>query len=157
MASRILGMGDTLSLIEKIERAITEEERRKLEQQVTKEEFTLEDFLEELRRLRRVGSFEDIVNMLPTSFRGIFSQVDGERNLKRTEAIILSMTKEERRNPGIINASRKRRIAQGSGTTVQEVNRLLREFEEIRKLWKKMKKGQVLPFARKKGFFGFGF
>jgi signal recognition particle subunit SRP54 len=157
MASRILGMGDTLSLIEKIERAITEEERKKLEKQVTREEFTLEDFLEELRRLRRVGSFEDIVNMLPASLRGALSQVDGERNLKRTEAIILSMTREERRNPGIINASRKRRIAQGSGTTVQEVNRLLREFEEIRKLWKKMKKGQALPFAKRKGFFGFGF
>jgi signal recognition particle subunit SRP54 len=124
---------------------------------VTREEFTLEDFLEELRRLRRVGSFEDIVNMLPASLRGALSQVDGERNLKRTEAIILSMTREERRNPGIINASRKRRIAQGSGTTVQEVNRLLREFEEIRKLWKKMKKGQALPFAKRKGFFGFGF
>jgi len=157
MASRILGMGDTLSLIEKIERAITEEERKKLEKQVTREEFTLEDFLEELRRLRRVGSFEDIVNMLPASLRGALSQVDGERNLKRTEAIILSMTREERRNPGIINASRKRRIAQGSGTTVQEVNRLLREFEEIRKLWKKMKRGQALPFAKRKGFFGFGF
>ncbi|MCX7730151.1 MAG: signal recognition particle protein [Candidatus Caldatribacterium sp.] len=156
MASRILGMGDTLSLIEKIERAITEEERRKIEQRVAKEEFTLEDFLEELRRFKQLGSFEELVSMLPVQLKGMVSQVDGEKSLKRAEAIILSMTKEERRNPSIINASRKRRIAQGSGTTVQEVNRLLREFEEIRKLWKKMRKGHTLPFARKKGFFGFG-
>lgn len=155
MASRILGMGDTLSLIEKIERALTEEERKKVEQQVEKEEFGLEDFLEELRRVRQVSSFEEIASMLPVSLRGAFSQVDGEKSLKQTEAIILSMTREERRNPSIINASRKKRIAQGSGTTVQEVNRLLREFEEIRKLWRKMKRGHALPFARRKGFFGF--
>lgn len=157
MASRILGMGDTLSLIEKIERAITEEERKKIEQRVTKEEFTLEDFLEELRRFKQLGSFEELVSMLPVQLKGVVAQVDGEKSLKRTEAIILSMTPEERRNPSIINASRKRRIAQGSGTTVQEVNRLLREFEEIRKLWKRMKKGHALPFAKRKGFFGFGF
>ncbi|MEN3202510.1 MAG: signal recognition particle protein [Atribacterota bacterium] len=157
MASRILGMGDTLSLIEKIERAITEEERKKIEQRIEREEFTFEDFLEELRRLKQLGSFDELVNMLPLQLRGMLTQVDGEKSLKRTEAIILSMTKEERRNPSIINASRKRRIAQGSGTTVQEVNRLLREFEEVRKLWKKMRKGHVFPFARKRGFLGFGF
>lgn len=157
MASRILGMGDTLSLIEKIERAITEEERKKIEQRVTKEEFTLEDFLEELRRFKQLGSLEELMSMLPVQLRGVLAQVDGEKSLKRTEAIILSMTREERRNPSIINASRKRRIAQGSGTTVQEVNRLLREFEEIRKLWKKTKRGHTLPFAKRKGFFGFGF
>lgn len=157
MASRILGMGDTLSLIERIERAITEEERKKIEQRVEKEEFTLEDFLEELRRLKQVGSFDELVSMLPTQLRGMLAQVDGEKSLKRTEAIILSMTEEERRNPSIINASRKRRIARGSGTTVQEVNRLLREFEEVRKLWKKMRKGRTFPLSRKRGFFGFGF
>lgn len=157
MASRILGMGDTLSLIEKIERAITDKERKKIEERIEKEEFTFEDFLEELRRLKGLGSFEEIVGMLPRELRGMLAQVDGEKSLKRTEAIILSMTREERRNPAIINASRKRRIARGSGTTVQEVNRLLREFEEVRKLWKSMKKGRAFPFARRKGFFGLGF
>ncbi|MGQ9622713.1 MAG: signal recognition particle protein [Candidatus Caldatribacteriaceae bacterium] len=157
MASRILGMGDTLSLVEKIERAINEEERKKLEKKVEKAEFDFEDFLEELRRVRQVSSFEEILGMLPAPLRGTLAQVDGEKSFRRIEAIVLSMTREERKNPAMINASRKRRIAQGSGTSVQEVNRLLREFEEIRRIWKKARKGQALPFQRRKGFFGFGF
>lgn len=155
MASRIMGLGDTLTLIERIEKAITQEEAKKLEKKIEKEELDLSDFLEELRRVRNLGSLEEILHMLPGNLRGSIAQVDGEKSLKRVEAIINSMTLEERAHPAIINASRKRRIAQGSGTTVQEVNRLLKQFEDFRKIWKQMKRGKgVSLFGRKP--FGWG-
>jgi len=156
MASRIMGLGDTLTFIERVDRAISEEEKRKLEKKIEKKELDFNDFLEELQRVKNVGSFQEIMDMFPGQIRGMVSQVDGEKNLKRVEAIINSMTQEERENPYIIDASRKRRIAQGSGTTVQEVNKLLKQFEDFRKLWKQMKKGRPLPFAGRKGFFGLG-
>ncbi|HXL02674.1 MAG TPA: signal recognition particle protein [Candidatus Atribacteria bacterium] len=156
MASRIMGLGDTLTFIERVDRAISEEEKRKLEKKIEKKELDFNDFLEQLQQVKNVGSFQEIMDMFPGQIRGMVSQADGEKNLKRVEAIINSMTQEERENPYIIDASRKRRIAQGSGTTVQEVNKLLKQFEDFRKLWKQMKKGRPLPFAGRKGFFGLG-
>jgi len=156
MASRIMGLGDTLTFIERVDRAISEEEKRKLEKKIEKKELDFNDFLEQLQQVKNVGSFQEIMDMFPGQIRGMVSQTDGEKNLKRVEAIINSMTQEERENPYIIDASRKRRIAQGSGTTVQEVNKLLKQFEDFRKLWKQMKKGRPLPFAGRKGFFGLG-
>lgn len=157
MASRIMGLGDALTFIEKIDRAINEEEREKLiKKKVEKKELDFNDFLEELERVKNMGSFQEIMDMFPGQVRGMVSQVDGEKNLKKVEAIINSMTPEERENPYLINASRKRRIARGSGTTVQEVNRLLKQFEDFRKLWKQMEKGRPLPFSKGRGFFGLG-
>ncbi|MGB4690727.1 MAG: signal recognition particle protein [Atribacterales bacterium] len=156
MASRIMGLGDTLTFIEKVDRAISEEEKKKLEKKIEKKELDFNDFLEELQRVKNVGSFQEILDMFPGQIRGMMSQVDGEKNLKRVEAIINSMTREERENPSLIGASRKRRIAQGSGTTVQEVNKLLKQFEDFRKLWKQMKKGRPLPSSKGRGFFGLG-
>ncbi|BER92098.1 signal recognition particle protein [Thermatribacter velox] len=153
MASRILGLGDTLTLIEKIEKAIEKESEEKLVQKLKKEEITLNDFLDEIKRLRSVSSFEEIVGMLPGNLRSNLSMVDGEKNLKKVEAIICSMTPQERQNPSIINASRKKRIARGSGTSIQEVNKLLKQFEEFKKLWKQMHKGKFSPL-RKRGIFG---
>ncbi|MGC8778450.1 MAG: signal recognition particle protein, partial [Candidatus Caldatribacteriaceae bacterium] len=152
MASRIMGLGDTLTLIERIEKAITREEVKKLEKKIEKEELDLSDFLEELRRVKNLGSLEEIVHMLPGNLRGSLAQVDGEKSLKRVEAIINSMTLEERAHPAIINASRRRRIAQGSGTSIQEVNRLLKQFEDFRKIWKQMKRGKGFPLLGRKPF-----
>ncbi|MDI3542660.1 MAG: signal recognition particle subunit [Candidatus Atribacteria bacterium] len=156
MASRIMGLGDTLTFIEKVDRAINEEERKKLEKKIEKKELDFNDFLEELQRVKNVGSFQEILDMFPGQVRGMISQEDGEKNLKKVEAIINSMTREERENPYIIDASRKRRIARGSGTTVQEVNKILKQFEDFRKLWKQMKKGRPLPFSGRRGFLGLG-
>ncbi|MGQ9474210.1 MAG: signal recognition particle protein, partial [Candidatus Caldatribacteriaceae bacterium] len=152
MASRIMGLGDTLTLVERVEKAITQEEAKKLAKKIEKEELNLADFLEELRRVRNMGSLEELVSMLPGNFRGAISNVDGDKSLKRVEAIINSMTKEERAHPAIINASRKKRIALGSGTSVQEVNRLLKQFEDFRKIWKQMKRGKGFPFLGRKPF-----
>ncbi|MEN3188875.1 MAG: signal recognition particle protein [Atribacterota bacterium] len=152
MASRIMGLGDTLTLIERIEKAMTQEEVKKIEKKVEREELDLSDFLEELRRVRSLGSLEEIMHMLPGNLRGSISQIDGEKSLKRVEAIINSMTPAERVNPTIINASRKRRIAQGSGTSVQEVNRLLKQFEDFRKIWKQMKRGKGFSLFGRKPF-----
>ena len=144
LAGRILGMGDVLSLIEKAEAAIEEEKARKLEKKLRKGEFDLEDFLEQLRALQRMGPLQQILEMLP-GMGGALKGMDlsmGERQLKRIEAIILSMTPEERRNPEILNASRKRRIARGSGTTVQEVNQLLRQYKMMRRMLKQLTRGR---------------
>ncbi|RLA83209.1 MAG: signal recognition particle protein [Deltaproteobacteria bacterium] len=137
MASRILGMGDVLTLIEKAQEAIQEEEARRLEEKIRRKEFDLEDFREHLRMLRRMGSLDDLLGMIPglSRFKGI--RVD-EKRIVRMEAIINSMTVEERKKPHIIDGSRRRRIARGSGTTVQEVNQLLRQFEAVRKMLKEM-------------------
>lgn len=140
MASRILGMGDMLSLIEKAEKAYTEKESERLQRITQKNQFSLEDFQEQLKQLKTMGPLGDILEMIPGG-RKLAPQLDAgqaEKELKRVEAIINSMTVEERRNPALLNGSRRRRIAQGSGTTVTEVNRLMKQFLEMKKVMRKM-------------------
>lgn len=135
MASRILGMGDVLTLIERAQEAMSAERAAELERKLRRAEFTLEDFRQQLRELRKMGPLSSLLEMIPGlgQVRGWREQVD-ERELVRIEAIINSMTPEERQNPSILNSSRKRRIARGSGTTVQDVNRLLKQFEETKRM-----------------------
>ncbi len=142
MASRILGMGDVLTLVEKAEAAIDAKEAERLQRKLLKETFTLEDFLVQIKQIKRMGPLEDIIGMIPglSKLKGI--DVD-ERAVVRVEAIINSMTREERINPDMIDGSRRRRIAAGSGTKVQDVNRLLKDFQQVRKLVKQMKKGKL--------------
>jgi signal recognition particle subunit SRP54 len=138
MASRILGMGDVLTLIEKAEAQFDEKKARELEEKLRKQEFTFEDFLDQMKQVRNMGPLEEIMGMIPgvgKQLKGI--QVD-EKELDKIEAIINSMTIEERRNPELIKGSRRRRIAMGSGTTVQDVNRLLKQFKQTRKMMKQM-------------------
>jgi signal recognition particle subunit SRP54 len=142
LAGRILGMGDVVSLVEKAAAAIDEEEAARLEKKLRTATFDFDDFLSQLQLLNRMGPLENILGMLPgmSNLKGF--SVDGKR-LKRTEAIVLSMTKDERKRPEILNARRRQRIARGSGTTVTEINTLLRQFDQMRKLMKnagKMKK-----------------
>ncbi len=146
MASRILGMGDIVTLVEKAQKQIDEEKARKLEEKLKKNQFTLEDFREQIREIRKMGPLREILSMIP----GVGSALKGvdidEKELIKAEAIINSMTPEERQKPQIINASRKRRIAMGSGTTVQDVNRLLKQFEEMQKLLKQLNRGRFKGF-----------
>ncbi len=157
MASRILGMGDVLTLIEKAQAAIDEKKAQELGQKLLTKQFTLEDFLEQLQSLKNMGPLDHLLSMIPGMNKNMLKNVDiSEKDLKRIEAIIQSMTKEERQNPSIINGSRKKRIAKGSGTTIQQVNSLLKQFEETKKMMKKfadidkdLKKGKMrLPFFR---------
>ncbi|MBD3346284.1 MAG: signal recognition particle protein [Chitinivibrionales bacterium] len=140
MASRILGMGDIVSLVEKAQESFDEEKSRKLEKKLRKNSFTLQDFLEQLNQIKKMGPLGDLLSMMP----GVGSQLkDAEIDnnaLKRTEAIIQSMTKEERRKPSVIDGRRKRRISAGSGTTVQEVNRFLKQFDSMKSMMKRMNK-----------------
>ncbi|MED5043007.1 signal recognition particle protein [Geobacillus stearothermophilus] len=151
MASRILGMGDVLTLIEKAQAAVDEEKAKELEQKMRTATFTLDDFLEQLGQVRKLGPLDELIKMLPgaNKIKGLSNiQVD-EKQIARVEAIIRSMTKEEKMHPEIINASRKRRIAKGSGTTVQDVNRLLKQFDDMKKMMKMMTN---MPKGKKKGF-----
>ncbi len=141
IASRILGMGDIVSFVERAQAQFDAEKAQKLQEKLRKNKFDLEDMLDQLRTLRKMGNIKDLLAMIPGFAQMKDVDID-ERSFKRIEAIILSMTPEERRNPLIINGSRRRRIAAGSGTTVQEVNQLLREFEQMRKLMKSMGKLQ---------------
>jgi len=155
MASRILGMGDVLSLIEKAEQAMDQEKALELEEKIRAEEFTLEDFLGQLQQVRSMGPLDQILGMLPgfAHVKELKNLDVDERQLKRVEAIIQSMTREERDYPSILNASRKRRVARGSGTTVADVNRLLKQYEMLRKMMKQM----VAPGGRKGKRGGFPF
>jgi signal recognition particle subunit SRP54 len=140
IVSRILGMGDVLTLIEKTQRVIEEEEAKRLEQKLREDRFDFEDFRQYLRMLRKMGNLESLLKLIPGLPKVLKDEVKVDYNkIRRMEAIINSMTVEERRKPHIINASRKRRIARGSGTTIQEVNQLLRQFEMVRKLLREMK------------------
>ncbi len=150
LASRILGMGDIIGLIEKAEAAYDDKTARVEAERMMSGRFTLEDFANQLRQVRRMGPLQQILEMLPGGLgqaaRSI-SPEDAERELKKTEAIINSMTPQERRNPDVLNASRRRRIARGSGTEVQDVNRLLKQFRESQRLMKTLQKtgGRNLP------------
>ena len=137
MASRILGMGDILSLIEKAEAAFDEKQALAMEQKIRQQTFTLDDFLEQMQQLKKMGNIEQLIGMLPGVKPGALKDAKVDENqMKRTEAIILSMTKAERMRPEIINGSRRKRIAQGSGTTVEDINKLLKQFEQMRKMMK---------------------
>ena len=137
MASRILGMGDILSLIEKAEAAYDAKNALEMEKKIREQTFTLDDFLDQMKQLKKMGSLDQIAGMLPGVKAGSLkdAQID-EKQMARTEAIILSMTKAERTKPDIINGSRRKRIANGSGTSVEEVNRLLKQFDQMKKLMK---------------------
>jgi signal recognition particle subunit SRP54 len=147
MAARILGMGDVLSFVERAEQAFDREQARRMEEKLRRASFTLEDFLEQMQAVRRMGPLEQILGMLPGAGRALRGVRVDERELGRTEAIIRSMTPEERRRPDIVDASRRRRIARGSGTRVQDVNRLLRQFDEIKRLLRAGARGGRLPFG----------
>ncbi|HEX9909608.1 MAG TPA: signal recognition particle protein [Desulfatiglandales bacterium] len=138
MASRILGMGDVLSLIEKAQEAFDERQAKALEKKIRKNEFNLEDFREQLHQIKKMGPLEDILGMMPGlgKLKGIKAFRPDERQLVRLEAIVNSMTVKERHNPRLINGSRRLRIAKGSGTTVQDVNRLLKQFATMKKMIK---------------------
>ena len=138
MASRILGMGDVLSIIEKAEEAFDEEEALKMEAALKKESFDLNDYLAQLRQMKKMGSFSSILKMLPGMGQLKNIKVD-DKEFDKIEAMICSMTEKERRNPRLLNGSRRRRIAQGSGTTVQDINKFMNSFEVTQKMMKKVK------------------
>lgn len=159
MASRILGMGDVLTLIEKAEAQIDDEQARKMSEKLKKAEFDFNDFLEYMGQIKNMGGISSILNMLPgmgfsSQMKNVAIPDDAEANMKRTEAIIQSMTAKERSNPDILNPSRKNRIARGAGVDISEVNRLVKQFEQMKKMMKQMpgmmkgaKKGRFrLPF-----------
>jgi signal recognition particle subunit SRP54 len=147
MASRILGMGDMLTLIEKAEQSYDEKQARKLQEKLRKNSFTLEDYLDQLRQLRGMGDLSQIAGMLPGMGDKLQNATLDEKALSHTEAIILSMTPRERETPDLLNASRKRRIAAGSGCPVVEINRLLKQFEMVRDLTKQVSRGRFTGFG----------
>ncbi|HWR62287.1 MAG TPA: signal recognition particle protein [Clostridia bacterium] len=157
MASRILGMGDVLSLIEKAQSAFDEKKALELEKKIRTQQFTFDDFLDQLQQMKKMGPMSSILEMIPGMNSGKLKGMEvDEKELVRVEAIIRSMTKKERQNPDIINGSRRKRIAAGSGTSIQEVNRVMKNFEQSKKMMKQfagmekdMKKGKKkLPFFR---------
>ena len=149
MASRILGMGDVLSLIEKAQEAVTEEQAKKMEKKLREASFTLEDYLDQFESLKKMGGISSVMGMMPGMGKLKIKESDfDERRIERVKAIILSMTKKEREKPEIINSSRKKRIAAGSGTNVQEVNQLLKQFEQTKTMMKQIRSGKKLPFMR---------
>lgn len=139
IASRILGMGDVLSLIEKAQEAVSEEEAKKLEEKFRENSFTFEDYLVQMENLKKMGSLNDIVRMIPGMANKLKGVTIDEKQLAVNKAIIQSMTREERLNPDIIKASRRRRIAEGSGTSIQQVNQLLKQFEQSKEMMKQLK------------------
>ena len=152
MASRILGMGDVLTLIEKAEQAFDEKKAKELEEKIRKSTFTLDDYLDQFAQLKKMGSMDQLVGMMPGMNPGALKDAKfDEKMLARQEAIIKSMTRAEREKPDILNASRRKRIAAGSGTTVEEVNKLLKQFEQVNKLMKQFSNPSKLArFAKGK-------
>ncbi|MFC4805493.1 signal recognition particle protein [Filifactor villosus] len=154
MASRILGMGDMLSLIEKAQASFDDKEAKKLEEKLKKSELDFDDFLAQMQQIKKMGPLKNILEMIPGMPKNLGDAEIDDKALVRIEAIIQSMTKKERSNPDIINASRRKRIANGSGTSIQEVNKLLKQFNEMKKMMKKLG-----PMAKnmkgKKGMKGF--
>ena len=157
IASRILGMGDVLSLIERAEMSMDQEEAERASKKMVEGKFDFEDFLSQLQQLKRMGPLTQILDMIP-GLNQLTKQLPtggiSDKDLKRVEAIIYSMTREERRNPKILNGSRKRRIASGSGTTVQDVNNLVRQFVEMQKLMKSVGRGRRMPKGLPPELFG---
>lgn len=155
MASRILGMGDVLTLIEKAQSSLDMEKAKELEVKMRKNEMDFEDFLNQLEQIQKIGSIDKIMDMIP-GMGGMKAQMGdmekGKKELKKTKAIIQSMTVKERRNPSILNASRKKRIARGSATTVADVNRLIKQFNEMKKMMKMFQSGNMMGKMKKGGF-----
>jgi signal recognition particle subunit SRP54 len=139
LASRILGMGDALTLIEKTQSLYSEEQTKRLQEKLLKQSFTLDDFLEQMRQVRKLGSFNDLLKMVPGLSRALPKNFEiPEREFTKVEAIICSMTRGERRNPDLLNGSRRQRIARGSGTQVSDVNRLVKQFDQARQMTKQL-------------------
>lgn len=161
MASRILGMGDVLTLIEKAEAQIDEEKAREMEKKLKKAEFDFNDFLDYMGQIRNMGGIGSILNMLPGMGAGQIKGMDenmasdAESGMKRTESIIFSMTAEERANPSILNPSRKNRIAKGAGVDIADVNRLVKQFDQMKKMMKQMP--GMMKGAKRRGGFKFPF
>ncbi len=154
MASRILGMGDVMSLIEKAQAAVNEEEALKLQEKMKKASFDFNDYLSSMNQMRKMGGISSIINMIP-GLGGKVKDIDGlvdEKSLARTEAIVMSMTPKERENPDLINPSRKNRIARGAGVPIADVNRFIKQFEQSRKMMKKMP--GMMKGKKGKGMFG---
>ena len=155
MASRILGLGDVLTLIEKAQSSLDMEKAKELEAKMRKNEMDFEDFLNQLEQIQKIGSIDKIMDMIP-GMGGMKAQMGdmekGKKELKKTKAIIQSMTVKERRNPSILNASRKKRIARGSATTVADVNRLIKQFNEMKKMMKMFQSGNMMGKMKKGGF-----
>ncbi|MBP9560311.1 MAG: signal recognition particle protein, partial [Syntrophorhabdaceae bacterium] len=143
MASRILGMGDVVSLVEKAQEVFDEKKARELEKRIRKDEFTLEDFRDQIKQMKKLGSLESIIGMFPgfNKVKGAINFQEAEKDIKKIEAIINSMTKKERLYPHIIDGGRRLRISKGSGTKVQDVNDLLKRYIETKKMIKKFTKG----------------
>ncbi|ACL21777.1 signal recognition particle protein [Desulfitobacterium hafniense DCB-2] len=149
MASRILGMGDVLTLIEKAQEAFDEKQAREMEQKLRKQEFTLDDFLDQMQQLKKMGPLNSLLEMIPGVGKQMKDVQVDEKDMAHVEAIIHSMTAEERRKPALIKDSRKRRIAKGSGTSVQEVGRLLKQFEQMQKMMKQFAGGSGMGMMGK--------
>lgn len=144
MADRILGMGDVVSLVERAQEQFDEEEARKLQKKIAKNQFSFNDFLSQIQQIKKMGSLKDLAGMIPGMGKAIKNMDFDDDAFKEVEAIIFSMTPVERENPSVLNGSRRKRIAQGSGTTIQEVNRLIKQFEDTRKMMKMMSQGKNL-------------
>jgi signal recognition particle subunit SRP54 len=138
MADRILGMGDVVSLVEKAQEQFDEEDAKRLQKKIMKDQFDLNDFLAQLQQIKKMGNVKDLMGMIPGMGKAMKGVDVPEDAFKGVEAIILSMTPKERSNPGILNTARKNRIANGSGTNIQEINKLLKQFDEMRKMMKMM-------------------
>jgi signal recognition particle subunit SRP54 len=143
MAQRILGMGDVMTLVERAERQIDERQAQELERKIRKEQFTLDDFLEQMKQVRNMGPLQSLLRMMPGVGQQLGSLQVSEKELDRLEAIILSMTPEERANPQIIDGSRRRRIARGSGTSVQAVSHLVKQFAQMKKVMRQLSRGKM--------------
>ncbi|MFM6955153.1 MAG: signal recognition particle protein [Ignavibacteria bacterium] len=151
IASRILGMGDIITLVERAQQEIDEKEAARLEDKIRKNQFTLQDFLEQLRVIKKMGSLKDLLGMIPGMDKAMRNVQLDDKAFSRVEAIILSMTGEERNNPRILSGSRRRRIAMGSGSSIADVNRLLSQFEDMQKMMKAVSQSQNNPVQRLRG------
>lgn len=156
IANRILGMGDILTLVEKAEQQFDQKQAEKLEQKIKKNQFTFEDFLEQLRAIKKMGSIRDLLGMIPGMDKQLRNVSVDEKAFVKVEAIILSMTKKERDNPKVLNGSRRKRIARGSGTTVQDVNRLIKQFDDMSKMMKNLSRGKKSRFMKNFNIPGMG-
>lgn len=149
MASRILGMGDVLTLIEKAQNAVSEDELKKMEKRMRENKFTLEDFLTQFRSLAKMGDINDVVQMIPGMNKANVDSKQVDERINKYKSIILSMTPQERKTPDIIKSSRRKRIAAGSGTSVQEVNSLLKQYEQTKELIKAANSGKMPQMQQK--------
>jgi signal recognition particle subunit SRP54 len=143
MSQRILGMGDVMTLVEKAERQFDEKQAAELERKIRKQEFTFDDFLDQLHQIRKMGPLTGLLKMIPGMGAQLGNMKVDERELDRIQAIITSMTREERANPSILNGSRRRRIAQGSGTNVSAVNQLVKQFSQMQKVMRQLSQGKM--------------